>query len=195
MIVVDRYIINVDTKVILNKYDKFGSLCSLVLEGDEVYEVKESPLSIVENSINFYGHSLQGAIEGARSVLGNISTPPVKVSGKLGMYWFPIKSIKHDDNVWFSINHIKNYFPIDTKTLRVMFHDGNGINIESSFGSFDRKVSRAHKLKNIIENRTNGEHSFNKEANAIQIVRDPDRKHYTYIIKSRNRERDKNNRK
>ncbi|MBS4219043.1 competence protein ComK [Bacillus sp. FJAT-49711] len=176
------YVINTDAKVILNQYDEFGSLCSLVFEGEDIYSVKASPLTIVKKSIEYYGHSLQGAIAGAKSALGKISMPPVKISGKLGIYWFPVKSIMHEDHIWISIDHIADYYALSDKTVTVIFHDGSDIAVESSYNSFERKVNRALKYKNIMVNRTNGEslNSSNK-LKGHGIERDPARKQYRYV--------------
>lgn len=188
MFIVDDYIINADAKVILNKYDEVGNLCSLVLEDNKVYKVNASPLSVVENSIKYYGYSLIGAIEGARAALGNIDMPPVMISAKLGIYWFPIKAIEHDDNIWIALNHIKDYYSVDKKTVKVIFRDGTDIKIECSYGSFERKVNRVHKFKNIMESRTNNKYLyFYKKSWDYQIVRDPARKHYIYVMRNKNR--------
>ncbi|MBS4178133.1 competence protein ComK [Lederbergia citrea] len=180
MIVVDEYIINVKTSVILNKYDESGALCSLAIEGEKIYKVKASPLTIVDSSIQYYGSSLQGAIKGARNALGQISMPPVKISGKLGIYWFPSKSITHGDCIWFSIDHIDDYYSLGNKVLKVILSDGNDITIDISYDRFEKKVSRARKLKYIIENRTNGKQPYPYlQMKNFQIVRDPARRHYS----------------
>ncbi|MBW8351715.1 competence protein ComK [Bacillus sp. IITD106] len=192
MIEVENYIINVDTKAILNNFDEFGNLCSIVLEGEEFYKVNQSPYSIVERSIEYYGHSLQGAIVGAKGALGNIDMPPVKICGKLGIYWFPIKSIGSDDNIWLSVNHIKDYESLDAKTVKVIFLDDTDIKIECSYGSFDRKVKNALKLKNTLEIRSNSEYlTSNKDAENYLIIRDPARKHYRFKTRKKRDDRKK----
>ncbi|MBS4204816.1 competence protein ComK [Lederbergia citrea] len=180
MNVVDEYVINVNTSAILNEYDEAGALCALVLEGNKIVKVKMSPLSVIERSIEYYGNGLQGAIKGARNALGNISMPPVMICGKLGIYWFPSKSITHDDCVWFSIDHIEDYYSLSNKGLKVIFRDGTDITIDSNYSRFDNKVNRARKLQYIMENRTNGKqrNPYSQMKN-FMIVRDPARKHYS----------------
>ncbi|MBS4218998.1 competence protein ComK [Bacillus sp. FJAT-49711] len=192
-----KYTINIDTRAILNNYDENGNLCSIALEGKELYTLNGSPLSIVERSIEYYGNSLRGAIVGARGALGNIDMPPVMICGKLGIYWFPIKSIGRDDNIWLSVNHIKDYEPLDAKTVKVIFLDDSDIKVESSYSSFDRKVKNALKLKNILEIRASGEYiTFNKGTENL-IIRDPARKHYCFMTRKerRNKETLRRNRK
>lgn len=173
---VTEYNINEETMVILNQYDENGKLCSLVIEEEEIYEVKASPLSIIEESIKYYGGSLGGAILGAKGALGKISMPPVKISGGLGIYWFPSKSSEHDDCVWFSVDHIRNYESLSDKVLKVYFHNGYSITIDSTHKRFDRRVNLAHKYKNIMEKRVDGKRPH--VTKSFNIIKDAVRNHY-----------------
>lgn len=173
------YVVNTETMVILNRYDEYGNLCSLVVEEEDIYEVNESPLVIIRKSTLFYGSSLDGAITGARASLGNISMPPVIIGGGKRMYWFPSKATGHEDCIWFSADHIKNYETFDDGTLKVHFHNGYSINIASTYYRFDQKVGRANKLKNIMERRTGCKQLFLYiPKNQCSIIRDGKRSDY-----------------
>ncbi|HBZ09947.1 MAG TPA: hypothetical protein DEO65_08740 [Bacillus bacterium] len=173
------YVIHKETMGILNRYDEYGNLCSLVVEEKDIYEVNESPLVIVKNSALFYGSSLEGAITGARAALGKISMSPVMIGGIERMYWFPSKSTEHEDCIWFSAEHIKDYRTLDDGTLEVRFHNDYSINIASTYYRFDQKVGRANKLKNIMERRTGSKRMFLyiPEKQFI-IIKDGGRNHY-----------------
>ncbi len=175
----DEYIIQMETKCILNHYDESGKLCSIVLEEEEVYEVNESPLTIIKKSIRYYGGSLNGAILSAKEALGNISMPPVMISGSKGIYWFPSKSIAHEDCAWFSVDHIRDYEPIEDRMLRVNFYTGPSITIDSTYYRFDKKVNRAHKFKNIMERRAHSKWLYlHIPTKSFSIIRDGARNHY-----------------
>lgn len=179
MKLVSEFVISKETMAILNHYDENGKLCSIVVEEEEVYEVNESPLMVIKKSIQYYGGSLNGAILSAKEALGNISMPPVMISGSRGIYWFPSKSTAHEDCVWFSVDYIKNYESIDDQTLRVYFHNGHSIIIDSTYYRFDKKVNRAHKFKNIMERRAHGKRLYLYiPTKQFSIIRDLARNHY-----------------
>lgn len=176
---VSDYILNGETTVILNHYDEHGKLCSIVLEEEEVYKVNESPLMVIKRSIQYYGGSLNGAILGAREALGKISMPPVMISGSKGIYCFPNKSTAHEDCIWFSVDHIKNYESLSDGTLKVYFNSGYFITIDSTYYRFDQKVNRAHKLKNIMDKRAHGKRIYlHIPTKQFIIIRDGARNHY-----------------
>lgn len=175
----DEYIIQKETKCTLNHYDENGKLCSIVVEEEEVYEVNESPLTVIKKSIQYYGGSLNGAILSAKEALGNISMPPVMISGSKGIYWFPSKSIAHEDCAWFSVDHIKDYEPIENRMLRLSFYTGPSVTIDSTYHRFDKKVNRAHKFKNIMERRAHGKRLYlHISTKPFSIIRDGARNHY-----------------
>lgn len=189
MNVLDQYIINPKTVVIIPKFDELGRLCSSVIEGDQTFLVKQTPKQIIEQSIQYYGHTLKGAIEGAREALGNVSAAPVKVSGKLGMYWFPHKSSTHDDCVWFAIDHINNFFAASKDTTKVILSDGHDITIDINYSRFEKQVSRARNLKNIHEGRTNGNKNYlSSQKKGYQIIKDPGGVHYRITRKEDKKE-------
>lgn len=184
----DKYIIQKETNCILNHYDEDGRLCSIVVEEEEVYKVNESPLKIIKKSIQYYGGSLNGAILSAKEALGNINMPPVMISGSKGIYWFPSKSITHEDCVWLSVDHIKDYESIGDWTLIVHFYSGYSVPIVSTYYRFDKKVNRAHKFKNIMEKRAHSKRIYLYiPTKKFSIVRDRARNHYK-VEKKRNNE-------
>ncbi|MFS0645246.1 competence protein ComK [Siminovitchia sp. 179-K 8D1 HS] len=183
---VHEYIVHKETMAILNQYDEHGKLCSLVMEEGEIYQVCTSPLTVIKQSIQYYGGSLNGAILGAKEALGRISMPPVMINASQGICWFPSKSITHEDCIWFAVDHIKDYEPLAGKTLQVHFHNGDSIIIESTYDRFEKKVNRAYKLKNIMERRTTGKGLWLYiPKNEFNIIRDAARKHYK-LVKRKN---------
>jgi competence protein ComK len=179
-----EFIISKETMVILNRYDDYGKLCSIVVEEEEVFEVNQSPLAIIKKSIEYYGGSLDGAVHGAKEALGRISMPPVMICGVQGLYWFPSKSFAREDCIWFSVEHIKHYETLADKTLKVHFHNGYSVTLDCTFSRFDKKVNRAHKLKSIMEKRTAGKRLYIRlSAKPANIIRDPARNHYRIHIK------------
>ena len=70
-----EYEINSDTLAII-PYQKGKSK---ILELNDEYIVNLTPYQVIENSCSYYGSSLNGRMNGARSILGSVYKIPVMV--------------------------------------------------------------------------------------------------------------------
>lgn len=148
------YIINPSTKCMTPVYDKLGYLYSKVFEGNKVFLVEMSPLKIMENSCLFYGHSLTGAIEGYRLIVGNCKMAPVTVCSDLGIYWFPSHRIKGHNCSWFAQAHILNLEQVDVDQTKVIFSHGHSVTVKVKKKLMDTRRQRAGQLRLTMEERT-----------------------------------------
>lgn len=149
-----EYIINPSTKCITPVYDKYGNLYSKVYEGNKIFIVEMSPLKVMENSCLFYGHSLYGAIEGSRSILGNCKMAPVTVCSDLGIYWFPSQCIKDPKCSWFAQAHTLNLEQVDVVNTKVIFSHGHSVTVNVKKRLMDTRRQRAGQLRLTMEERT-----------------------------------------
>ena len=182
-----QYIIKRETGMILPHYSENGCLYSRVFEGTESFLVEKKPLELIDFSTAYYGHCLKGALAAARKALGNIDMPPVKISGILGMYWFPCSSPKKNDCVWLNIEHIIDFEAVGRRTVKVTMKHGHSIELEMSFRRFIRKYHHALSYKSIMEQRAKENGSLLLLAEeGFQVVKVPSTIHYK-IKKNRKR--------
>ncbi|MCG3088253.1 competence protein ComK [Sporosarcina cyprini] len=146
-------VMNFEAMIYLPKWNEDGSLSTIVIRTDGLQEEAIFPTVLMDAALRFYGSSLQGAKDGTRSILGEISMQPVVVSDKFGLYWFPSTSPANLDCVWFALHHVDHYRAIDEKRISVVMMNGTEITVETSLYSFDRKVKRASHLRCQLEGR------------------------------------------
>lgn len=161
----EEYVIKRLTSALVPEYDLYGKLISRVYEGTSSFLVNSSPLQIMEHSAQYYGHCLKGAMNAAKLALGGkIKMGPVKVSGNLGMYWFPSKSPNSHDCSWFALCPYMNVHAGAQKVTDVALRDGHTVSIPITVGGFERKIHRTQKYKDLMENRCNEKPFFSYKA-------------------------------
>ena len=112
-----EYEINSNTLAII-PYQKGKSK---ILELNDEYIINLTPYQVIENSCSYYGSSLNGRMNGARSILGSVYKIPVMVEETNNLIFFPTTAIENEKNVWIGSNNILNYHkPINLdKTLNI----------------------------------------------------------------------------
>ncbi|VEF49517.1 ComK family protein [Bacillus freudenreichii] len=153
----DFYIIKRNTAALQPVFTKYGFLYTKVYEGPFVFLVKLSPLQIIKDSMHHYGHDWNGAVKAAKTVLGSIDMSPVKISGSLGLYWFPSKSPYAEDCIWFALDHIDERLCTAPKETKIFFPSGHHVTAPMSLKQFNKKMHRAQELKTTLEKRTETE--------------------------------------
>ncbi|MBW8351897.1 competence protein ComK [Bacillus sp. IITD106] len=149
-----HYIISRFTIALMGILVKTGYFYSIVLEGKQVFLVKLSPVEIIENSLIYYGSDLNAAKKASKAALGNIDMPPIKISGTLGIYWFPTMSPTSKKCIWFSLNHIKDTIPLGNSKSRIVLAFNHTITVNISKSVFKNGEYLTKDLKNIYEKRT-----------------------------------------
>ncbi|MFC5604739.1 competence protein ComK [Sporosarcina koreensis] len=150
----EEYVVNNETSIILPEFDENGQLQSVVMEKTELFRVKLEPTKLIDFSLRRYGSSLRGAKDGSRTLLGEISMPPIVLNLTQSIYLFPSMSPENEDCVWIAAAHVKEYKAIDKKQTKIVLNYGSEIILNSSHYSFDQKYNRAFKLKRQIEGQT-----------------------------------------
>ncbi|MFD1707006.1 competence protein ComK [Siminovitchia sediminis] len=154
------YFIKRLTYVLIPIIVEHGYIYTKVIEGPRVFLVKLPPLQIIKNSMQHYGHGWEGANKAAKAALGKIDMPPVKICGKLGIYWFPSKSPYADDCIWFALDPIKDRIPITSKETKILFPFHQHVTVPLSLEQFTKRRIRTYDLKSIYEKRTEEESYF-----------------------------------
>lgn len=150
----NHYIINKKTVLVTGEYDEYGKQCTRVVEGDLSIFVNKSPDKVLEETLNYYGNNLKGAIEGAKSILGNIHMTPFIVSQVQDICLFPYKSSKHHDCIWFNFSHIENTRSQGRYTV-VELSNKRSLKIIGKLTAFNNKKHKAGELRRIVSERAN----------------------------------------
>ncbi|ARF15104.1 MULTISPECIES: competence protein ComK [Sporosarcina] len=148
-----KSVISPGTSLVYPYYDDEGKLCAVLLKDGDFIRVDKSPTEIVDLSMQFYGTSLRGGIDGGKALMGKIHMTPVMVNERLDMYFFPSNSPSSNECVWFSLSHILTFLPFDKKHTKVIFRDGNVFTVNCSYSVFQTRYQRACMLKNGLSAR------------------------------------------
>lgn len=148
-----NYVLKNEAILILPKRDEYGNLFSVVMETDGPVDVDLSPTALIDFNLRYYGSSLQGARDGAMTILGKVKMNPVTVSERLNLYWLPSMSPTQEGCIWLALHHISDYISIGKKQTQVLFTNGITLIIDMSESTFDKKVQKAYKLKCEMEMR------------------------------------------
>ena len=173
----EDYIIKSFTAGLLPWIDHYGYLVTRVVEENDFFAVRKSPLHIMQESLLHYGHDLDGAIKAAKQALGNIHMPPVKVCDNT--YWFPIYSKEKEHNIWLSSNH-GNYSTAKNRK-ETNLHIGNHIiTLELSKRAYDSKLSKARTLEKIHHQRFQELYEDALPETEAQIIKEYQHPYYRY---------------
>src|SRR5690606_21695579 len=97
--------------------------------------------------------SLKGAMDGTRSILGNISMLPIMISKELDIYWFPCHSPSREDCVWLSLAHIKKTDSILPSQTKIYLNYNHILILDMKKKRFEKKRQRACQLRYITNDR------------------------------------------
>lgn len=143
-----KSVISPGTSMVYPYYDDEGKLCAVLLKDGAFVRVDKSPTEVVDLSMQFYGTSLRGGIDGGKSLMGKIHMTPVMVNERLDMYLFPSNSPSSTECVWFSLSQILTFLPFDKGVTKVIFRDGNVFTVNCSYSVFQKRYQRTCMLKN-----------------------------------------------
>jgi competence protein ComK len=144
----ESYMINQYLMYMAGYYDRNGKLCTLVKELNRIFMVDQSPLQILEYSINCIGFDFKGALFSSKWFLGDIKMYPVMVNPIQKICLFPIKSAKHPDTLWFNPVHIKRTVGIMRET-EIEFTNSQTLRVKSRISSFNHKLQTAEQLREM----------------------------------------------
>lgn len=149
-----KYIITTETCLIFPYFNECGRLLSMILEGDQILIVNETPTEIVDFNLRRAGSSLKGAIEGANEILGSRTYSPVVISKKHGIYMTPTCSPKDPECTWVAIEHVKEYVENEVGQVSVTLNNGSRVDLPISYNIFENRYLRTCKLQYRIEMNT-----------------------------------------
>jgi competence protein ComK len=175
--IIPSYIINQNTVLITGEYDKTGKLCTRVLEVEKSFLVDITPEKLIDDSIQYLGFDLPGAIKSSKKILGPMKMCPFMVNQPLGLCMFPVKSVKKPDCVWFVLAHVKKPEQCGIQT-KVHLSHGHSIMVDLKLSAFKKRYNRAIDLCRITSERANCPVAFYLEPKSrYQLIKEPSGKY------------------
>lgn len=141
-----QYIITIETISLSAEFDEFGNEYSRVIEGPNMFLVALSPLKIIEYTLNYYCSSLEGAIQGAKSILGEKYCIPIALDAKEGIIIFPCGSLRRKDSVWIANNQIVKLEQLGKETI-IHTHYGHCLIVPMKITQIEIKRGQASLLQ------------------------------------------------
>src|SRR5690625_2236408 len=88
------------TMAILPHYDETGSLISNIITETGQHLIQLTPLKVIHQACGFFASSLQGRLDGTRSVSRITHKAPIAIDPSSGIYFFPTKSPRNKECSW-----------------------------------------------------------------------------------------------
>ncbi|MEH7346841.1 competence protein ComK [Bacillus sp. JJ1532] len=144
----NHYFITTEFMYMMGHYDRYGKLCTQIIETTRTFLVDMSPLEVLDMSIGAFGFDLKGAIATSRRLLGDIHMCPIKVNPINQIVVFPTKSPKHEDTIWFNPYHIERTTSIFRKTA-VALSNGKTLIFPAKLSAFNSKLQTAEQYNKM----------------------------------------------
>lgn len=141
------------TMAILPQFDERGNLLSNIITETGEHLVPITPIKVIQNACSFFASSLQGRLEGTKSVSRFTHKAPIAIDPASGIYFFPTRSPRNKDCAWLSHSHIQSIDPDKNKKTIVSFRNGLQIFFEESYGSMTNQLQRTAQFRYMLERR------------------------------------------
>jgi competence protein ComK len=145
-----NHLINEKTVLLIGEYDKYGNLCTRVVEGENTFVINESPVKKIDKTLLNYGSSFKGALESSKFILGPIKMPPIKINENKGIWLFPTRSFRRKNCIWFNLKHIIKTKPLGVNKTLVIMNYGHTFIINMKESAFNHRRQKAQQLRESI---------------------------------------------
>lgn len=150
------YEINKDTLAVI---PLSKSKCK-ILEKEEEYILSVQTFDVIEHSCEYFGSNYEGRYVGTKKIAGITHKSPIIIEDTSKIIFFPTTSPNKEECIWISLNNIVSYEKGELKgTSKILFKNGNILNLDMSIGSLTNQILRASRLKYLLEER---QKNFNK---------------------------------
>ncbi|GGF15827.1 competence transcription factor [Halobacillus andaensis] len=148
-----EYEVNPRTMALVAGYDDQGQIITEIIESDQCFYLKDWPSKIVDHSCRYFASSLEGRISGTKQVAGFTHKPPIVISQKMSMYFFPIISPKRKECSWIAHKYIRTYKGENDHSTTITFTNGTSINVPVSVGMISNQIQRTAQFRFTLEDR------------------------------------------
>lgn len=132
----------------MSHYDRYGNQCAQVTTTKGTFIVDQSPVQVLNESIQRIGFNYRGALETSKLLLGEVHMCPVMINPIYRIVVFPTKAHHHEDTIWFNPLQIKRTLSYNRKTM-ILFNNGTILVVPIRLASFNTKLKNAEQLEKI----------------------------------------------
>ena len=125
-----------------------------VIEENNIFTINKPITQILKESCEYYGSSLEGRIQGSKTLLGMCYKLPIIIESSSEIIFFPTMSPFNERCSWLSIKHIKEYKASDNNVI-VKFRGNQKKTFPITYEALENQMFRASKLMLLIRNRRN----------------------------------------
>lgn len=147
-----KYIVNAETVALMEELDVYGNSYTRIIEGRNTFVVEISLREILEDTLNYYCTTLEGAIRGAKSILGEKYHPPILINASEGLIMLPCGPIRRKNSIWIASNQIIKLEQLGKETI-VFTEYGHQIIIPLKISQIEMKIGQASRLLTTQEYR------------------------------------------
>ena len=125
-----------------------------IIEMNKEFMVYLPCKEIIDNSCKFFGSSLEGRVNGTKTLTGITHKAPIIIEESKKIIFFPTKSSRTTTCCWISYNNILKYEDILDGVL-ITFSCGKQIKLGISYTIIDNQVLRSTRLESVLTKRIN----------------------------------------
>lgn len=139
------HIIMEDTMVMIPWYTNNAELYSTVLEQYQVKNVRQSPLTIVEKSCEYFGSDLPGRIKSASTILKGQRMLPILISEINKVCMVPLCSPFKPECIWLNYKHVLDIIPRRKQSI-VILSNYQKLELDITRDALESKLNKAARL-------------------------------------------------
>src|SRR5699024_10596544 len=143
----DHYIINENTNIILPA--KQINYDSIVLEGDNVYPVRQTPLEIVKYTMKKNGIHFESRKKSCDLYFDYAYKLPISLSDVMFLIAFPTRGIDHFECIWIIERNVKKITK-QRDVRAITFKNNHSVNIDIRFSILKNQYKKARDLNNLV---------------------------------------------
>lgn len=113
-----------------------------VITCDNEFIINFSAKKVIDNSCKFFGNSLQERVKMTSRLVNINAKSPIIIEESRNIIFFPLKSVRENNNIWISFNNLDKYKKVDDDTI-FYFKCGKVVNIKFSYYIIDNQVTRS----------------------------------------------------
>jgi competence protein ComK len=155
MYISQRYIIRDKLYFMIGYRKANGDYMTRIVEEKRDLIVDRHPESLIEETLNYFGFDLRGAVKSAGTILGELKMSPFIVNPNNTVCLLPAKSPIRGSLVYMNIQHIENIEPHSKGTI-VMCSGNRSIILPSRTTRLVTKISQARTFRRTIIERNSG---------------------------------------
>ena len=141
-----RYIVNKETVGLFEELDQYGNCYTRIIEGRNTFIVEWPLKKNFEDTLRFYCTTLEGAIHGAKFIIGEKYHPPIPINAAEGLIMLPCGSIRRKTSMWIANNQIIELEQIGKETI-IFTNYGHKIIVPIKLTQIEMKMGQASRIQ------------------------------------------------